>query len=74
MRLRLIPVEGEKPPGNDEKLRQKRRTRPIPPETVNYFTEEQQQDIKRFLAKLVMIAEQFHHDMELVKQSPDNKR
>lgn len=74
MRLQLVPIDGEKRQDEDEKLRQKRRTRPIPPETINYFTSDQQLEIKYFLARLVVSAEQLHHLMEQRKQPVDDEQ
>lgn len=74
MHLQLVPINGEPSVTDKEKSRQKRRTRPIPPETINYFTAEQQQEIKIFLAKLVVAAEQCHHNMEILQDTTDNDR
>lgn len=74
MHLQLVPIDGERTLGEDEKLRQKRRTRPIPAELINYFTPEQQQAIKFFLAKLVVTTEQCNHDINRLQQIPDIDR
>ena len=74
MRLQLVPIDGERTLSEDEKQRQKRRTRPIPTETINYFTADQQTEIKKFLANLIIVAEQCHHDIYQLNDISDDDR
>ena len=74
MHLQLVPIDGERTSSDEEKLRQKRRTRLIPPETINYFNAGQQQQIKSLIAKLVVTSEQCHHLISQFEATSDNSR
>jgi len=72
MELKLVPIEGEKVLSEVEKERIKRRARPISPEEIRCFSDEDQKEIKLFLASLTVFTEQFHHDSERKEDYKDN--
>jgi len=67
-----VPIEGEKILSEEEKERIKRRARPISPEEIRCFSDEDQKEIKLFLASLTVFTEQFHHDSEQKEDYKDN--
>ena len=64
MELKLEPIEGEKVISEEEKERLRKRAEPIPPEKITSFSAVEQKEIKAFLANLVILTEQIHHEME----------
>ena len=64
MKLELEPIEGEKILTEEEKERLKRRTRPLPPDALDSFTDEEKNKIKSFLIKLIVLTEEVDHDMK----------
>lgn len=64
MKLELVPIEGEKILSEEEKERLKRRTRPVPPEALQRLNLLEQAQCKDFLVNLIILTEQYHHDME----------
>jgi len=64
LELKLVPIEGEKVLTREEKERLKRRARPVSPEVIRRFSNTEQKEIKNFFALLIVLTEQFHHDME----------
>ena len=73
MVLKLVPIEGEKILSEEEKERIKRRARPIPPEVIRRFSDAEQKEMRFFLASLIVLTEQFHHDLEQIKEHKDNQ-
>ena len=74
MKLELEPIEGEKVLTEEEKERLKRRTRPIPPDALNPFTAAEQQQIKNFLIKLIVLTEHVDHDRQHEDQFQDHEQ
>jgi len=72
MELKLVPIEGEKVLSEVEKERIKRRARPISPEEIRCFSDEDQKEIKLFLASLTVFTEQFYYDSERKEDYKDN--
>ncbi len=64
MEFELEPIEGERVLSAEEKERQKYRTRSIRPEELERFNAVQQQAIREFLVKLIILTEQFQHDLD----------
>ena len=73
MELKLVPIEGEKILSEEEKERIKRRARPIPPEVIRRFSDAEQTEMRFFLASLIVLTEQFHHDLEQIEEHKDNQ-
>lgn len=71
MKLELEPIEGEKILTEEEKERLKRRTRPIPPDALTQFSDEDKTGIKNFLIKLIILTEHVDHDMQHEEQFDD---
>ena len=72
MELSLEPIEGEKILSEDEKERIKRRALPIPEEAISRFSDTEQKEMRLFLASLIVLTEQFHHDSEQKEDYKDN--
>jgi len=72
MELKLEPMAGEKVLSEEEKERIKRRARPISPEDIRCFSDEDQKEIKLFLASLTVFTEQFQYDSERKEDYKDN--
>lgn len=72
MELKLVPMEGEKTISKEEKERRKKRAQPIPPEKLQGFSSTEQKEIKTFLAALVVLTEQYHHDMDQKAEHKEN--
>ncbi len=72
MELSLEPIEGEKILSEEEKERIKRRALPIPEEAISRFSDTEQKEMRFFLASLIVLTEQFHHDLEQLKEHKDN--
>ena len=70
MKLELEPIEGEKILTEEEKERLKRRTRPIPPDALDQFSDDEKNKIKSFLIKLIVLTEHVDHDMQHEDQFP----
>jgi len=64
MRLELEPREGERIHSKEEQEWKKKRTHPIPPEILLQFKTDEQEKIKKFLVRLIVLTEQFNHDMK----------
>lgn len=71
MKLELEPIEGEKILTEEEKERLKRRTRPIPPDALAQFSDDEKNQIKHFLVKLIVLSEHVDHDMQHEDQFDD---
>ena len=71
MKLELEPIEGEKILTEEEKERLKRRTRPIPPDALAQFSDDDKNKIKNFLIKLIVLTEHVDHDMKHEDQFDD---
>lgn len=71
MKLELEPIEGEKILTEEEKERLKRRTRPIPPDALTQFGDEDKTSIRNFLIKLIILTEHVDHDMQHEDQFDD---
>ena len=71
MKLELEPIEGEKILTEEEKERLRRRTRPIPPDALTQFSDEDKTGIKNFLIKLIILTEHVDHDMQHEEQFDD---
>ena len=71
MKLELEPIEGEKILTEEEKERLKRRTRPIPPDALAQFSDDEKNKIKNFLTKLIVLTEHVDHDMQNEHQFDD---
>ncbi len=71
MKLELEPIEGEKVLTEEEKERLKRRTRPIPPDALTQFSDDDKDRIKSFLIKLIILTEHVDHDMQHEDQFDD---
>ena len=71
MKLELEPIEGEKILTEEEKERLKRRTRPIPPDALAQFSDDEKNQIKHFLVKLILLSEHVDHDMKHEDQFDD---
>lgn len=71
MKLELEPIEGEKILTEEEKERLKRRTRPIPPDALAPFSDDEKNKIKSFLIKLIVLTEHVDHDMQHEDQFDD---
>jgi hypothetical protein len=63
MELSLVPIEGEKDVSEEKKARAERRARPIPPEKLSRFDDEDRKQIKHFLILLITLSERVHHEM-----------
>lgn len=74
MKLELEPIEGEKILTEEEKERLRRRTRPIPPDALSQFTLTEQQEIKNFLIKLIILTEHVDHDRQHEDQFQDHEQ
>jgi len=74
MKLELEPIEGEKVLTEEEKERLKRRTRPLPPDALQHFSDTQKQEIKNFLTKLIVLTEHVDHDMKHENQFEDHEQ
>ena len=72
MELKLEPIEGEKVLSEEEKERIKRRALSIPEEVISQFSDAEQQEMKSFLASLIVLTEQYHHDSESKEDYKDN--
>ena len=72
MELSLEPIEGEKILSEEEKERIKRRALPIPEEAISRFSDTEQKEMRFFLASLIVLTEQFHHDSERKEDYKDN--
>jgi len=64
MKLELESIEGEKVFTEEEKERLKRRTRPISPFALSSFSNNEKQEIKNLLIKLIVLTEHVDHDMK----------
>lgn len=64
MKLSLVPIDGERVISDEEKERMKRRVRQIPLEVLGRYDNEDRKEIKEFLASLMILSEQIHHDMK----------
>ncbi len=62
MKLELVPISGERILTAEEKERLRSRTRPIPPAAIEAFTDNEELEIKDFLAHFIIVNEQLHHD------------
>jgi hypothetical protein len=71
MKLELEPIEGEKILTEEEKERLKRRTRPLPPDALAQFSDDEKNTIKNFLIKLIVQTEHVDHDMQHEDQFDD---
>ena len=71
MKLELEPIEGEKVLTEEEKERLKRRSRPLPPDALAQFSEQDKNQIKIFLTKLIILSEHVDHDMQHEEQFDD---
>lgn len=72
MELKLEPIEGEKILSEEEKERIKRRALTIPEEVIHRFSDEEQKEMKSFLASLIVLTEQYHHESERKEDYKDN--
>ena len=63
MRLELVPIEGERILSQEEQEWKNKRTHPIPPEILLQFKADEREKIKKFLVRLIVMTEQFNHDM-----------
>ena len=73
MELELVPMDGEKVVTEEEKERLKRRIKPIPPEKLEVFSEEDRKQIKHFLIQLIAVTEQIHHEIDIENPPSDQK-
>ena len=73
MELTLEPIEGEKLLSEEEKERIIRRSRPIPPEVIRRFNDAEQKEMKIFLSTLIVLTEQFQHDLDQIEEHKDNE-
>ena len=71
MKLELAPIEGEKVLTEEEKERLKRRSRPLPPDALAQFSDQDKNLIKIFLIKLIILSEHVDHDMQHEEQFDD---
>ena len=71
MKLELEPIEGEKVLSEEEKERLKRRSRPLPPDALAQFSDQDKNLIKIFLIKLIILSEHVDHDMQHEEQFDD---
>jgi hypothetical protein len=74
MRLELEPIEGEHILSSEEQEWQEKRNHPIPPEILLQFKSHERDKIKKFLVRLIVLTEQFHHDMKQLDISTEEQR
>lgn len=74
MRLELVPIEGERILSKEEQEWKNKRTHPIPPEILLQFNSNDREKIKKFLVRLVVLTEQFNHDMNQIGISSDEQQ
>ena len=74
MNLELVPIDGEKIPTEEEKQWNRKRTHPIPPEILIQFKEDEREKIKKFLVRLIVLTEQFDHDIKQVARISEDQQ
>jgi hypothetical protein len=63
MDLELVPIEGKRELTLDEKRKQKIRSQRIDPGLLSQFSEQDEVEIKHFLIDLIILTDEFHHEM-----------
>ena len=64
MDLELVPIEGREEVSQEEKNKKKKRSARIKPELLEQFSSSDEVEIKIFLAKMIILIDEFHHEME----------
>ena len=73
MNLELLPIESEKILTEEEKQWFKKRAHHIPPEILLQFQEDEREKIKKFLVRLMVLTEQFDHDIKQVARISEDQ-
>lgn len=74
MELELEPIDGKKSLTKEERERLKRRSRTIPPEALHQFSHDEQDEIKKFLVRLIVLCEECHHYIEKHDTSTEDQQ
>lgn len=74
MRLELVPIEGERIVSDEEQEWRKKRTHSVPPEILLQFNKDERDRIKTFLVRLIVLTEQFSHNMKQLNASSEAQR
>lgn len=74
MRLELVPIEGERVISKEEQEWKNKRNHPIPPEILLQFKKDERVKIKKFLVRLIVLTEQFNHDMKQLGISAEEQQ
>ena len=64
MDLELVPIEGKKELTLDEKKKRHIRSQRIDPELLTQFSKEDEIEIKQFVSDMIILIDEFHHEME----------